>query len=323
MQTKTEKIFSSKTLSYFLRLTDTMSYTQSAQLLGITQPALTQQIKKLEHAVGAPLFYTLSKKLRLTDAGYTMLNATHEINRILNHATDEIQQATSSGRGDISVGILASLETRIFEDFIANYYNNVPEINVTVHMLTRFEIWEGLESNRLDFAITYLPDANIRSWKPYRARKIGTERLVFVHHDERLSKARGVSLKRAAAFDWVSYPEGYYLDDLITEVFKDAMVTKPKSVAYFTTPAQILSFSNSTGIATALPESFVVAHQDEATDAYITKFDPKISYEIGFVYRKDKDKIPRMNAFLSAFFEYMDGEKYIDKVRNLTTKKDD
>lgn len=77
MQTKTEKIFSSKTLSYFLRLTDTMSYTQSAQLLGITQPALTQQIKKLEHAVGAPLFYTLGKKLRLTDAGYTMLNATH------------------------------------------------------------------------------------------------------------------------------------------------------------------------------------------------------------------------------------------------------
>lgn len=47
MQTKTEKIFSSKTLSYFLRLTDTMSYTQSAQLLGITQPALTQQIKNL------------------------------------------------------------------------------------------------------------------------------------------------------------------------------------------------------------------------------------------------------------------------------------
>ena len=33
-----------------------MNYTQAAQILGITQPALTQQIKKLEKAIGAPLF---------------------------------------------------------------------------------------------------------------------------------------------------------------------------------------------------------------------------------------------------------------------------
>ena len=46
-KTKQENIFSSKTLSYFLQLAETMNYTQAAQILGITQPALTQQIKKL------------------------------------------------------------------------------------------------------------------------------------------------------------------------------------------------------------------------------------------------------------------------------------
>ena len=62
MKTKQENIFSSKTLSYFLQLAETMSYTQAAQILGITQPALTQQIKKLERTVGAPLFYSVGKK---------------------------------------------------------------------------------------------------------------------------------------------------------------------------------------------------------------------------------------------------------------------
>lgn len=47
MKTKQDTIFSSKTLSYFLQLAETMSYTQAAQILGITQPALTQQIKSL------------------------------------------------------------------------------------------------------------------------------------------------------------------------------------------------------------------------------------------------------------------------------------
>lgn len=61
MKTKQDTIFSSKTLSYFLQLAETMSYTQAAQILGITQPALTQQIKKLERTVGAPLFYSVGK----------------------------------------------------------------------------------------------------------------------------------------------------------------------------------------------------------------------------------------------------------------------
>ncbi len=37
----------SRSLDYFLQLTETMNYTQAAQILGISQPALTQQIKKV------------------------------------------------------------------------------------------------------------------------------------------------------------------------------------------------------------------------------------------------------------------------------------
>ena len=51
---KTDTILSAKSLRYFLQLVSTMNYTQAAEILGITQPALTQQIKKLEHAIGAP-----------------------------------------------------------------------------------------------------------------------------------------------------------------------------------------------------------------------------------------------------------------------------
>ncbi len=61
MKTTQENIFASKTLSYFLQLSETMNYTQAAQILGITQPALTQQIKKLERTMGTELFYSVGK----------------------------------------------------------------------------------------------------------------------------------------------------------------------------------------------------------------------------------------------------------------------
>ncbi|MFK5279139.1 LysR family transcriptional regulator, partial [Lacticaseibacillus paracasei] len=166
MKTKQERIFSSKTLTYFLQLAETMNYTQAAQLLGITQPALTQQIKKLERTVGAPLFYSVGKKLHLSDAGQTMLKSTHEIYEILNQTTDEIQQTTSATVGKINIGLLSSIEDSAFIAFIAHYYQLNPEVEVTLRMMTRHEIWESLENNQIDLAIMNLPDETIKNWKP-------------------------------------------------------------------------------------------------------------------------------------------------------------
>ncbi len=101
MKTQQENIFSSKTLTYFLQLAETMSYTQAAQILGITQPALTQQIKKLERTVGAPLFYSVGKKLHLSDAGYTMLDATHQIYEIKQLMRSNNQQVRLKGRSTL------------------------------------------------------------------------------------------------------------------------------------------------------------------------------------------------------------------------------
>ena len=89
----------SRSLDYFLQLTETMNYTQAAQILGISQPALTQQIKKLEKSIGAPLFYSVGKKLHLSDAGYTMLDAIHQIYETVSQATDQIQRSTENNQG--------------------------------------------------------------------------------------------------------------------------------------------------------------------------------------------------------------------------------
>ncbi|GEP18706.1 LysR family transcriptional regulator [Pediococcus argentinicus] len=320
MKSKQEKIFSSKTLTYFIQLTETMNYTQAAQILGITQPALTQQIKKLERAVGAPLFYSVGKKLRLSDAGYTMLNASNDINRVLNDATDEIQQSSSANHGEINIGVLASIESRVFEDFIAEYYKVEPDIRISMHMLTRKELWERLENNQIDLAIMYLPDDSIKNWKPYESRKIMSEDLLFIHHEKSLAKNKKVKLKNTLKENWVTYPENFYLDGIMKEVYKNNMVDLPNSVARFTSPDQIRRFSEATLTSTALPSSYVIAHvMPEGT--YSAKFDPAIKFDLSFVYRKDKDQIPRINNFLEEFESYLSKKNYVDRLETMINHK--
>lgn len=316
MKTKQENIFSSKTLSYFLQLAETMSYTQAAQILGITQPALTQQIKKLERNVGAPLFYSVGKKLHLSDAGYTMLDATHQIYNILNTAMDEIQQSTSAHQGEINIGLLASIEDGVFTDFGIKYYQEHSGIKLIIHMLTRKEIWERLESNTIDLAVMYLPERNIKNWKPYKTKKIITEELVFISTDEHLAKYRKVKMKDINSVPWVSYPPQYYLNDLLIDSFKNSMVTMPNIVSYFATPMQIFDFVKATSTVTALPSSFMLSHPHESC-VHTATFDPAIEFELAFVFRKGKDKIPRIESFFKAFDQFMSEKDYASRLTEL------
>lgn len=313
MKSKQDNIFSSKTLSYFLQLAETMNYTQAAQILGITQPALTQQIKKLERTVGAPLFFSVGKKLHLSDAGATMLSATQDIYEVLNQATDEIQRSTSATSGAISIGFLASIEDSVFNAFIAHYYKMHPDIRVNFRMMTRREIWEHLENNQIDLAIMYLPDDTIKNWKPYESRKIFTENLMFLHHAENLKGRDKVTFQQTADSKWVSYPDDYFLSHLMGESYKNQLVTIPQPVAQFTTPYQLADFSNRTGVDTALPESFYVAHQgDIKADA--SQFSPAISFDLSFVFRRGKDQIPRVANFLDEFDAYLEEKDYLSRV---------
>lgn len=319
MKTKQDSIFSSKTLSYFLQLAENMNYTQAAQLLGITQPALTQQIKKLERAVGAPLFYSVGKKLHLSDAGRTMLAATHDIYDTLNQATDEIQQASNANSGTIKIGLLASVEDSAFTGFISDYYLKNQDVEVVFLNMTRHEIWEHLENNQIDLAVMYLPDDTIKNWKPYESRKIVDEQLLFLHHSDKLANRKRVHFRDTVAQPWVTYPENYFLSHFLKEAYKNQLVDYPEVVAQFTTPYQITQFLNRTGVNTALPNSFYQAHQEQI-HAHAVAFEPAVSFELAFVFRKGKDQIPRISQFLAAFDTYLSEEDYLSRVADNRVK---
>lgn len=318
-KTKQENIFSSRTLSYFLQLAETMNYTQAAQILGITQPALTQQIKKLERTVGAPLFYSIGKKLKLSSAGQIMLNSTKEIYDILNQTADQIEQANSANSGDINIGVLSSVQVHVFEQFIASIYTKNPALKINLRMLTRKEIWESLESNRIDLAIMYLPDSSIKNWKPYEAKKIISDDLMYIHHDKELSKKDAITFKDTLSKPWVTYPEGYFLDVILKNEYKDQLVDYPESVACFSTPSQILRFAMSTGLNTALPSSFMIdkdAKTLENNNTWVNKLNPNINFDLAFVYRTNKRSIPRIESFLSSFDQFLAEKDYLSRLKD-------
>ncbi|MFD1471311.1 LysR family transcriptional regulator [Companilactobacillus mishanensis] len=313
---KARRVFSSKALNYFDELSKNMSYTKTAQSLGITQPALTQQIKKIEKVVGAPLFYSVGKKIYLTDAGTSLLSATHEIFNVINTVTDQIQQNSSDSSGTISIGILATVESKVIEDFIVEFNRINPNIEIDLILLNRREIWDEIENNKIDLAIMYLPDNIIKNWKSYKSKKIINDNIMLIHNNEKIFKKGKATYKEAISNPWVAYLRGYYFTDLMIEKFKNSLVDPPKVVARFSSPYQLLKFvQDSDGIFTGLPLSFCLAHES-MIKYHQTPLEPAISSELTFVFREDKDKIPRIKEFFAEWDSFLSKTSYIDRLKS-------
>ncbi|MBU3827812.1 MAG: LysR family transcriptional regulator [Candidatus Lactobacillus pullistercoris] len=312
---KTDTILSAKSLRYFLQLIDTMNYTQAAQILGITQPALTQQIKKLEHAIGAPLFGQMGKKLYLTEAGKEMQTAAVELLDTINSVVDNIQEFTQADKGNIAIGVLGSLDTDLFRQFLIAFNQKYPKINIQIAAYNREDLWRNLDNNSIDLAIMNLPDNTKRDeinlQHQYNHEAIFKDRLLILTHKDSVEAGKEYPISRFLRRKWVSYPENYYLTQLMTEYFGNK--NKLNVPLTFSKTQSLIKTAQETEYDTYIRKSYYVAHKKEIklTPVYLKK-DKK--FEISLVYRKGKLEIPRIKNLLKEWNIFLDKKDYSSRL---------
>jgi DNA-binding transcriptional LysR family regulator len=90
-------------LRYFVALADAGSFTRAAERMFIAQPTLSQQIRRLEEIVGAPLLQRRRDGVRLTKAGAVLLDASRAVLSLVDQEVNRTRQAAGLGRQRLRV----------------------------------------------------------------------------------------------------------------------------------------------------------------------------------------------------------------------------
>jgi DNA-binding transcriptional LysR family regulator len=90
-------------LRYFVALADAGSFTRAAERMYIAQPTLSQQIRRLEEIVGAPLLQRRRDGVRLTKAGTVLLDASRAVLSLVDQEVNRTRQAAGLGRQRLRV----------------------------------------------------------------------------------------------------------------------------------------------------------------------------------------------------------------------------
>jgi DNA-binding transcriptional LysR family regulator len=90
-------------LRYFAAVADAGTFTRAAEQMFIAQPTLSQQIRRLEELVGAPLLHRRRDGVRLTTAGTVLLDASRDVLSLVDQGMSRVRQAAGLGRQRLRV----------------------------------------------------------------------------------------------------------------------------------------------------------------------------------------------------------------------------
>lgn len=146
-----------KQLQYVLTLAHEGSFSKAADTLNITQPSLSQYIKKIEREIGLELFDRTNGDIRLTDAGRVYIEAGKRILDIEHQMENSFTDLASFKTGSLIIGA-APYRAAIMMPVIAQRFQSLhPGMHLIVREGTTAELVEGMEHGEYDLALTLLP----------------------------------------------------------------------------------------------------------------------------------------------------------------------
>lgn len=144
-------------LRYFCSVAREGSFTRAAEREGVSQPTLSQQIRKLEERLAVPLFERRGRRVRLTPAGERLLPDAQAMLQQLARARDAIDSLRSGVHGRLVVGCIPTVTPYLLGPRLADFRQQFPDVDVRLidHVTTR--LIEGVQAGDIDVAVLSLP----------------------------------------------------------------------------------------------------------------------------------------------------------------------
>lgn len=142
-------------LRYFLRIAERQSFTRAAADLGISQPALSRSIQKLEEELGQPVFERRTRSVALTDSGVLLQARAHQVLSIIEDTKAEITDDGHSGR--VRVGAIPTIAPYFLPEVLRKFSREFPKASLIVQENTTDALLRGCTQGEIDLAIVALP----------------------------------------------------------------------------------------------------------------------------------------------------------------------
>lgn len=281
-------------LRYLVALAEEKSFTRAAAREHIAQPALSQQIRRLEEEVGLALAQRTTRSVAITDAGEVLIGRARRILAELDAARDELQALRGVQTGHVTVGAMHTMGPVDVSLALAIFHERHPSVELTVREQSSEELAEMLRADEVDLAFLSVTE-RIESHGLGLHQLFNEELVVILPLDHRLGSRRRIRMAELAGEVFISHREGARLRELLTAAGRHAGF-EPDVKLESNESARIRRLvGRGMGVA-ILPRSDAVG--PGADVAVVNLTDPALTRDITLAWREGRRQAPAARVFL-------------------------
>ena len=146
-----------RVLKYFLTVAREENITKAANLLHITQPTLSRQLRQLEEELGIKLFQRGRHNIMLTEEGMLLRRRAQEIVDLTEKTEKELVHGAETVSGEISIGCGETQNMKPLCEMIAAFQEKYPEVVFHIYTAIADDVTERLENGVLDMGLLLEP----------------------------------------------------------------------------------------------------------------------------------------------------------------------
>ncbi|HWE32905.1 MAG TPA: LysR family transcriptional regulator [Solirubrobacteraceae bacterium] len=201
-------------LRYLVALGEERHFTRAAAREHIAQPALSQQIRRLEQECGLPLVERTTRRVALTEAGEVLLARARRILAEVDAADEELQALSGLLTGHVIIGAIHTMAPIDLSLALGAFHQLHPGVELTVRDESSEELAEMLRVDELDLAFLSVTE-RIESHGIGLHQLVSEELVAIVPEGHALGGRRRVRMVELAGERFVTYREGARLRELL------------------------------------------------------------------------------------------------------------
>ena len=201
-------------LRYLVALADERHFTRAAEREHIAQPALSQQIRRLEAELGLTLVERTTRRVAMTHAGELLVGRARRVLAELEAAESELASLAGVQAGRLSVGALHTMGPVDLSLLLSAFHRSHPAVELTVREQSSEELAEMLRVDEIDIAFLSVTE-HIQSRGLTLQRLVSEELVVVMPTAHALAGRASVRFAELADEPFVSFRRGSRLRELL------------------------------------------------------------------------------------------------------------
>ena len=282
-------------LKAFLIVAETGSFSQAALKLHLTQPAISKRIATLESQLDCRLFDRISRQVRLTEAGRTLLERARRILAEIEDTQRALHDLTGDVRGQLNIATSHHLGLHRLPPVLRTFSERYPKVSLDIHFVDSESAYSALAKGKIELGIiTLAPETP----KPLVSEEIWADPMVFMAApDHPLACSTGVSSYLLSQHPAILPDSHTFTHRIIRKAF-DA-IGQELNISLSTNYLETIKMMTSVGLGwTVLPESM----QDD-TLVKLPVNEITLSRSLGFIYHRERTLSNAASAMIALLKE--------------------